>query len=142
MPARALQKAVTLQCVLRAVNARSKAQISGHVGSELDGNWRYLQQFLAPEWLMHLSKEPAWTPGPGVMPGMMVSSNQFIVMDVTEENVTSWLDENRGLSPAEVDEAFDLIQSHLYSVIQSQGGRQKAQRLLTQLRQMSSAVSR
>jgi vacuolar-type H+-ATPase subunit D/Vma8 len=68
---------------------------------------------------------------------MMVSSLQFIVMDMTVANVTAWLDENWGTSPAEVDEAFDLIQSYLYSTLKSQEGKAKAQRLLTQLRQMS-----
>jgi len=137
LPSKALQKAATLQCVLIAVNTRFKAQLSRAVSWELDDNWRYLQQFMAPEWLVHLAKETAWKPGTGVTPGMMVSSSQFIVMDMTESNVTAWLDENRGMSPAEVDEAFELIQSHLYTVIKSQDGKRKAQRLLTQLRQMS-----
>jgi hypothetical protein len=137
LPAKALQKAVTLQCVLTAANTRFRAQLSGGVSWELNGDWRYLQNFMSPEWLLHLAKEPSWKPNVGVTPGMMVSSQQYIVMDATEANVTEWLSENRGMSPAEVDEAFDLIQSHLYAVIKSQDGRAKAQRLLSQLRQMS-----
>jgi hypothetical protein len=137
LPVKALQKAATLQCLLTAVNTRFRARLEDRVSWELDNDWRYVQHFMAPEWLCHLSKEPEWKPSVGVTPGMMVSSLQFIVMDMTVANVTAWLDENWGTSPAEVDEAFDLIQSYLYSTLKSQEGKAKAQRLLTQLRQMS-----
>jgi hypothetical protein len=92
--------------------------------------------FLSPEWIFHTAAETKWRPKIGVTAGLVVSSQEPLILVAAETNLQSWLHDNGDSIPGSVDEALRVVQSHLNAVIASQGGRAKAQRLVAQLRAM------
>jgi hypothetical protein len=131
---------MTLQHLLISVNTRRKAELDDEVTVKLSKDWRYVQQFLSPEWLVHFAAEISWRPDVGYHIGVMASTQEWIMIEITESAVRSWLDDNIGTSDGNVDEAFRVIESYLNGTIKSHDGTAKARRLLQQLKQMSKVV--
>lgn len=139
LPERAQQKLKALQLLLSAVNQGYEGQFSNQGIARPGNDWRFIQSWLTPEWLLHMSQDPSWTPerGIGIRLGVLVSTQIRVVIPATETAIAVWLKANSYTSGVEeVDEAFSVLETHYQSTIKSSDGRAKAQRLISQLRNM------
>lgn len=135
---KAVAKMKALHLVLQAVNhVRGSMFDERDHGLVLSEEFRYLQNFMSPEVLLHLTAgkprvvgEYAGAIGVVIIPG----TNE--VMAATQEVVGLWLKDILTMNEDEVGRALDVLRTHVPTMIKSRDGRHKVNRLINELGQI------
>lgn len=135
---RTLAKLEALLLVLRSVATVDEGFRVGQTPQKLSSDWRYLQQYLAPEILLHTHDPSYESAAIRYVPGIIIIPSVGISMAADVHKVQSWLDSNIRREDAKVGEPFKEIESLINSRIKSRDGKAKASRLLKSLKSMLS----
>jgi len=132
-----LRKLRTLHAILNAVTEGLAVTLPEGSDMRPANDWRYLQSYLAPEVLLHLSVSGMNRPEYVVnVPGFIVIADTGDAMIAKAVIIKEWLDSTG--NPSGHGEALTAIREAIPSRIKSHDGRQKARRLLDQLSEMLS----